>query len=103
MVAVVRMRDKGMTISEIARRLRISKDRICSAINAAGVSGSSRRRTKEYWLRIDWKSYDGTPDVEALKTIIDSTPTILQRIEEIRLKQLRFAAGMMQLWGTNTA
>lgn len=54
-------------------------------------------------LGIDWKSYDGTPDVEALKTIFDSTPAILQRIEEIRLKQLRFAAGMMQLWGTNTA
>ena len=54
-------------------------------------------------LDIDWKSYDGTSDVEALKAIFNSTPAILQRIEENRLKQLRLAACLMQLWGTNTA
>lgn len=54
-------------------------------------------------LGTDWKSYDGTSDVESLKTIFNSTPAILQRIEENRLKQLRLAASMMQLWGTNTA
>jgi len=54
-------------------------------------------------LGIDWKSYDETSDVESLKTIFNSTPAILKRIEENRLRQLRLAAGMMHLWGTNTA
>jgi len=54
-------------------------------------------------MGIDWKNHDWAPDIESLKTIFNSTPAILLRIDELRLKQLRLAAGMMQLWGTNTA
>ncbi|NLW34435.1 MAG: SAP domain-containing protein [Syntrophorhabdus aromaticivorans] len=54
-------------------------------------------------IGIDWKSYDGTSDVEALKIILNSIPTILQHVDGDRLKQLCLAAGMMHLWCTNTA
>lgn len=53
-------------------------------------------------LGIDWKKYDETSDVESLKMIFKSTPTILKQIEENRLRQLRLASGMMHLWGAKT-
>jgi SAP domain len=54
-------------------------------------------------IGIDWKNYDGTSDVESLRVIFNTTPTILKGVEENRLRQLRPAAGMMQLWGTSNA
>lgn len=54
-------------------------------------------------LGIDWKNYDVESEVELLKAIFERTPGILKHIEENRLSELRLAAAMMQLWGTNTA
>jgi hypothetical protein len=54
-------------------------------------------------IGIDWKNYDGTSDVESLGVIFNTTPAILKGIEENQLRQLRPAAGMMLLWGTNNA
>lgn len=54
-------------------------------------------------LGIVWKNYAKSSEFESLKTIFNSTPAILKPIEDHRLKQLRLAAGMMELWGTNTA
>jgi len=52
---------------------------------------------------IDWGNYDGALMVEALKTIFNSTPVIINIIEENQLNQIRLAAGMMRLWGARTA
>jgi hypothetical protein len=52
---------------------------------------------------IDWKNYDGASMVDALKVIFNSTPAILNNIEESQLNQIRVAAGMMRLWGARTA
>jgi len=54
-------------------------------------------------IGIDWKNYDGTSDVESLRSILNTTPAILKGIEEDQLRQLRPAAGMMHLWGISTA
>jgi hypothetical protein len=54
-------------------------------------------------LGIDWKNYDAESGVETLKSIFHSTPRILQRIEDERLRELRLAAAMMNLWGVNTS
>ncbi|HLF18438.1 MAG TPA: hypothetical protein VI749_06040 [Candidatus Omnitrophota bacterium] len=54
-------------------------------------------------LGIDWRNYDIASDVESLKTIFEATPKILEGMDENHLKPLRFAAGMMHLWGTNNS
>ena len=54
-------------------------------------------------LGVDWKNYDGTSDVESLRTIFNAMPAILKGIDEARLRQLRLPAAMMLLWGTATA
>lgn len=54
-------------------------------------------------LGIDWSNYSGDSEVEALQVIFGETPSILDSIDKIRLENLRLAAGMMQLWGTNSA
>lgn len=54
-------------------------------------------------LGIDWKNYNTTSDTESLKVIFNSAPEILQHITKTHLTQLRLAAGMMLLWGTNKA
>lgn len=54
-------------------------------------------------LGIDWKNYNVESEVESIKAIFDKTPKILNGIENDRLDELRLAAGMMQLWGTNRA
>jgi hypothetical protein len=54
-------------------------------------------------MGIDWKNYDGASDVESLEMIFNLKPSILQGIDENRLEQIRIAAAMMKLWGTNKA
>lgn len=54
-------------------------------------------------LGINWSDYDGSSDIKALKTIFERKPRILGNISNDRLENLRVSAGMMQLWGTNTA
>lgn len=54
-------------------------------------------------LGIDWKNYNVESDIESLKAIFEKTPKILNGIKNDRLDELRLAAGMMQLWGTNRA
>ena len=54
-------------------------------------------------LGIDWKNYDVESGVESLKLIFERTPDILNGMEEEQLIELRRAAAMMELWGTNTA
>jgi hypothetical protein len=54
-------------------------------------------------LGIDWKNYDPTSDIDSLKLIFGTETEILEGIEKNRLNQLRLGAGMMLLWGTNTA
>lgn len=58
-------------------------------------------------LGIDWNKYEATTMfttmVEALKDIFNSTPAILNNIEENQLNQIRLAAGMMRLWDARTA
>jgi hypothetical protein len=52
---------------------------------------------------IDWGNYDEGRDVELLGAIFNATPAILRGINDGRLRQLRPTAGMMQLWGTQSA
>lgn len=54
-------------------------------------------------LGVDWKNYDVGSDVDSLKIIFSATPMLLAGMEKGRLLQIRLAAGMMQLWGTNKA
>lgn len=54
-------------------------------------------------LGIDWKNYDVESGAESLKLIFERTPGILKGMEEEQLGELRRAAAMMELWGTNTA
>lgn len=54
-------------------------------------------------LGIDWKNYDVESGAESLKSIFERAPGILKGVEEKQLDELRRAAAMMELWGTNTA
>jgi len=54
-------------------------------------------------LGIDWRNYDPTHDVKVLNIIFGSKPRILASLNDEHLDQLRIAAGMMHLWGTNKA
>ena len=52
-------------------------------------------------IGIDWHNYDSESDLILLKTIFETTPSILKNVRQSQLHHLRLAAGMMQLWGTN--
>jgi hypothetical protein len=54
-------------------------------------------------LGIDWNNVNGSSDIKSLNAIFHRKPAILKRAEEDRLSQLRVAAGMTLLWGTNDA
>jgi hypothetical protein len=52
-------------------------------------------------MGIDWKHYDPKRDITMLNIIFGSKPKILARLNDGQLDTLRFAAGMIYLWGTN--
>jgi hypothetical protein len=54
-------------------------------------------------LGIDWKHHDPAGDVATLKAIFNAKPRILKQLDDEPLEALRIGAGMMGLWGTNTA
>lgn len=54
-------------------------------------------------MGIDWNNYDGSKEIEGLKSIFITTPSILQDIDKNAIDQLRIATAMMYLWGVNTA
>jgi hypothetical protein len=54
-------------------------------------------------LGINWNTYSGESDIEALRAIFGGKPGILKDIDEGCLDSLRLGAAMMQLWGTNSA
>ena len=53
-LSIVRMMDEGMSVAEMARKMRMSKDTICAMIRRVGVPAFLRRRPKDYWIRLDW-------------------------------------------------
>jgi len=53
-------------------------------------------------LGVDWNNFDKDSEIESLKVIFSRTPEILRDVEVSRLGNLRIAAGMMQLFGTNS-
>lgn len=61
--------------------------------------------TQVFWrgYNIDWKNYKAQNDVSKLKIIFTKTSGILESMQPDKLKQLRILAGMMLLWGENTA
>ncbi len=54
-------------------------------------------------LGIDWEHHDPTGDVAKLEFIFKTKPAILKQINEGALDAVRVGAGMMALWGTNSA
>lgn len=52
-------------------------------------------------LGVERNNYSGESDVEVLQVIFGKIPGILNGIDEGCLENLRLAAAMMQLWGTN--
>lgn len=52
-------------------------------------------------IGIDWNNYSTSRDVAILRNIFDSTPKKLTSLKADFSEQLRIAAGMMHLWGTN--
>jgi hypothetical protein len=54
-------------------------------------------------IGMDWKHHDPRRDVSLLKTISYRTPRILAALDDKQIDQLRIAAAMMYLWGTNRA
>ncbi len=52
-------------------------------------------------LGVDWKQHNPARDIEMLELIFSGKPKILARLNNEQLDTLRFAAGMMILWGTN--
>lgn len=53
-------------------------------------------------LGIDWNCNSGKTDIEVLNTIFGKPPSILNDVDDRRLENLRLAAAMMHLWGTNS-
>jgi hypothetical protein len=54
-------------------------------------------------IGMDWAHHDPGGDVNALKTIFSSKSKILAGMPDSDFQDLRLAAGMMYLWGTNQA
>ena len=54
-------------------------------------------------VNIDWRHYDHATTVTFLNSIFTCKPTILARVNDSQLGQLRLAAAMMHLWGTRDA
>jgi hypothetical protein len=54
-------------------------------------------------IGIDWQNYDPSREVVVLKAVFGGRPKALARLDQSKLEPLRLAAGMMLLWGTNTA
>ena len=52
-------------------------------------------------IDIDWKNYNPNQDAAILSNIFDGVPKRLGGINTKLLEQLRVAAGMMHMWGTN--
>jgi hypothetical protein len=50
---------------------------------------------------VDWENHVDESAVATLRAIFEKTPEILKGMDANQLKDLRIAAGMMQLWGTN--
>ena len=54
-------------------------------------------------LGIDWINYNPENDTAILKSIFDDQPKILRQITPQKMESFRIAAGMMHLWGVNSA
>lgn len=52
-------------------------------------------------IGIDWKNYNPSRDVAILSNLFNSAPKRLASLKAELLEQLRVAAGMIHLWGTN--
>jgi hypothetical protein len=53
-------------------------------------------------IGIDWKNHKPNREEPILKVIFSKTPTMLKSLNQEQIDALRLAAGMMELWGTNT-
>ena len=51
----------------------------------------------------DWEHYNTSSDLQVLRGIFRSTPSVLRDVPESHLPALRLAAGMLQLWGKSQA
>ena len=54
-------------------------------------------------LGIDWKYHNPDRDIEMLNLIFRSKPKIIAKLGDDKLPALRLGAGMMALWGRNSA
>lgn len=54
-------------------------------------------------MGIDWNRYNPESDMIVLKAVFDETPRLLMHIQHELLDVFRLGAGMMHLWGSNSA
>ena len=65
------------------------------------VAGFEAEQVFQRGINVDWKNHDPSRDVAILSNMFDSAPKKLAGLKAELLEQLRVAAGMMHLWGTN--
>lgn len=90
---------------------RLEAERLCLSLLSTGEYMKACHAVAQYetsrpfprGLGVDWDYFGSKKDILSLKLIFERTPGILKGMERNRLDQLRVSAGMMDLWGTNSA
>jgi hypothetical protein len=114
-LTVFRESDKGRELSQQfcaaeATKRRQVEEQVLVALQVGEFEAASRlvstyesQQPFARGVNIDWTSIDHANTAAYLSFVCSCRPRILGKLDEIQVRQLRLAAGMMHLWGARDA